>query len=276
MKQGVLKGIELGNAYRSGSPVVSCAIATKPTSRGEYVDRVSTAYALVYVLAGTGVFTDWNGVRYEVDAGCAIQMPAGRRHSVVQTPDGKWTEAWLTLDGRFGQTLIDLGSINESLPLLRPGLDRAILERFDRLRSDLRDTPDRDLPRTLVAAHELLVVIHLADRRRATVDPQTAMIEQACSELGRNLHEKLDVAEMAAGMDVSYERFRKIFRQRTGQSPGEYRIRRRIEQAQVMITQHRLSNKEIAYALGYADPFTFSKQFKQRVGVSPAAFRERG
>ncbi|CAN5482888.1 AraC family transcriptional regulator [soil metagenome] len=275
MKQDVLKGIELGTVYRSASPVLSCAFAAKPTSRGEYVDRVSSAYALVYVLAGTGVFTDWNGVSYDVDVGCAIQMPAGRRHSVVQTPDGKWLEAWLTLDGRFGKTLIDLGTINESQPLLRPGLDRAIIERFERLRTDLHDTPDRDLPRTLASAHELLATIHLADRRRATVDPQTEMIEHACSELGRNLHEKLDIKTMAAGLDVSYERFRKIFRQRTGQSPGEYRIRRRIEQAQVMITQQRLSNKEIAYALGYADPFTFSKQFKQVVGVSPAAFRAR-
>jgi AraC-like DNA-binding protein len=75
-------------------------------------------------------------------------------------------------------------------------------------------------------------------------------------------------------MGLSYERFRKIFRQRQGLSPGDYRIRRRIDQAKALITQHRLSNKEIAYALGYADPFTFSKQFKQVVGMSPAVFRK--
>jgi len=101
------------------------------------------------------------------------------------------------------------------------------------------------------------------------------MIERVAALLMRDLEERLDIEQIAAGLDVSYERFRKLFRQRMGVSPGEYRIRRRIDQARSMLIQQRLSNKEIAYALGYADPFTFSKQFKRFVGMSPTVFRKR-
>jgi len=99
------------------------------------------------------------------------------------------------------------------------------------------------------------------------------VIESACVALSRDLDKRLDTATLAASYGLSYERFRKIFRERTGISPGEYRIRRRIDRARVLIAQDRLSNKEVAYQLGYADPFTFSKQFKQVVGVSPELFR---
>lgn len=247
----------------------------KPNLRGSYVNRVLEKFALVYVLDGSGTFTDWNGQSHAVSAGAVIQMPPGRKHSVVHKADGRWLEAWITLSSRFAQALIDLGSINEEQPVLWPGVDTSLIAQFDDIRTQLRELPDRDLPDALVSAHQLLAAIHRADRRRGSIDPQTEMIERSTALLGRDLNERLDIGRIAAGLELSYERFRKLFRQRMGVSPGEYRIRRRIDQARSMLIQQRLSNKEIAYALGYADPFTFSKQFKRFVGMSPTAFRKR-
>ena len=45
------------------------------------------------------------------------------------------------------------------------------------------------------------------------------------------------------------------------------------DRAQALIWQHRLSNKQIAYELGYPDPFTFSKQFHQVTGRWPEEYR---
>ena len=88
MNAGLLKGIELGTVYRSASAVENCAIMRKPNWRGAYTDRVLRTYVLIYVLDGTGVFTDWYGVEHRVGAGAAMQLPAGRKHSVVHDPDG--------------------------------------------------------------------------------------------------------------------------------------------------------------------------------------------
>jgi AraC family transcriptional regulator, arabinose operon regulatory protein len=270
----MISGIELGTVTRSASAVQNCAFARKATARGGYADRVLQGYVVVYVLDGTGAFVDWNGVVHRVEAGCALQMPPGRRHSVEHNPDGRWLEAWITLDGSFARALMAVGAIDETRPVLRPGIDRSLIEQFDRIRTDLHDALDRDLPATLAAVHALIVALHAADRRRESPDPTATLVERACAALGRDLSRRIDLHAIAAELELSYERFRKIFRQRQGISPGEYRIRRRIDQARALITQHRLSNKEIAYALGYADPFTFSKQFKQVVGMSPAVFRK--
>jgi AraC family transcriptional regulator of arabinose operon len=270
----MVSGIELGTVTRHASAVQNCAFARKPTARGGYVNRVMQTYVVVYVLDGRGRFVDWNGVEHTVDAGCALQMPPGRKHSVEHDPDGRWLEAWITLDGAFARALIAAGTIDETRPVLRPGVDRSIIEQFERIRTELHDALDRDLPATLAAAHGLIVALHAADRRRESPDPAATVVERACAALGRDLARRIDLRSIAAELELSYERFRKIFRQRQGVSPGDYRIRRRIDQARALITQHRLSNKEIAYALGYADPFTFSKQFKQVVGMSPAVFRK--
>lgn len=248
-------------------------IIMKPTVEGGYRDRLMADYVAVYVLRGKGVYVDEAGVATRVDAGCFIQMPAGRKHTVEHDPDGQWAECWLTLDGRFCDELARLGAIDLSRRVLRPGVDLELVDRFERLLHDLNHAPDAALGGTLSRAHELLAYAFDADARRRAPHPHAAMVDTACATLGRDFDQRPDVAALAASLGLSYERFRKVFRDRVGVSPGEYRIRRRIDRARVLIAQERMSNKEVAYALGYPDPFAFSKQFKQVVGVSPEVFR---
>jgi AraC family transcriptional regulator of arabinose operon len=248
-------------------------IVTKPTAEGGYRDRVLTDYVAVYVIRGAGTYSDEAGQATRVDAGCFIQLPANRAHSVEQDPDGQWAECWITLDGQFCEELARLGAIDLSRRVLRPGVDLELIERFERLLHDLSHAPDAALAGTLSRAHELLAYAHDADARRRAPHPHTSVVESACTALGRDFDRRIDVAALAASLGLSYERFRKVFRDRVGVSPGEYRIRRRIDRARVLIAQERMSNKQLAYALGYPDPFAFSKQFKQVVGVSPEVFR---
>jgi AraC-like DNA-binding protein len=254
--------------------VRSCAFLRKPTAASAYRDRVMSDYVAVYVLRGSGTFTPFGGQATPVAAGCFLQMPANRPHSVVQAGDGQWAECWITIDGRFCDQLARLGTIDLARPVLRPGVDLELIERFERIVHDLSHEADSAVAQTLGRAHDLLIYAHNADRRRHAPHPHAAIIEAACAALGRDLGRRVDAATLAERHGLSYERFRKIFRARVGISPGEYRIRRRIDRARVLIAQERLSNKQVAYQLGYADPFTFSKQFKQVVGVSPAMFRK--
>jgi AraC family transcriptional regulator of arabinose operon len=253
--------------------VHGCGFVVKPTSVGSYLQRRMVDYVAVYVVRGSGTFVDSTGVATRVDAGDFIQMPAGLPHSVVQDPNGQWAECWLTLDGRFCEELGRLGSIDLSRQVIRPGVDMELIERFERILADLTHAPDTALAHTLARAHDLLSYAHELDHRRRAPHPHADMIDSACAALGRDLAKRLDVAALAAAQGLSYERFRKVFRARVGVSPGEYRIRRRIDRARVLIAQERMTNAQAAYALGYPDPFSFSKQFKQVVGVSPNTFR---
>lgn len=260
--------------YRTHSAGVSgCGFMLKPDASQAYRQRVMGQCVAVYVLRGAGWFEDWTGRRERVGAGCFIEMPAGRQHGVIQDGDGRWVEVFVVFHAGFGAVLEELGVIDAARPVLRPGVDRSLIDRFEQILRMLREGPDHELPQALARVHDLLVAAQTLDRLAREPDPHVALVEKACQLLSGDLHRRLSLPRIASSFDLSYERFRKVFRQRTGLSPGGYRIRRRIDHARTLLVQGRLSVKEVAYALGYKDPFTFSKQFKQIVGMSPERFR---
>ncbi|MDD3119522.1 MAG: AraC family transcriptional regulator, partial [Victivallales bacterium] len=98
----------------------------------------------------------------------------------------------------------------------------------------------------------------------------------ACERLGQHLDRRFDLAEFCRRQGWGYESFRKKFKAELGISPGQYRIRRRIDAAGEMLNRHDLSIREIAFRLGYRSPYEFSSQFKDCTGLSPLQFRNGG
>ncbi len=255
------------------APVRSCGFMLKPTAAGGYQHRVMDEFIAVYVMRGGGTFTDWEARMRRVGAGDLVLLPAGKRHGVQQDADGNWAEAYITMDGRFGSDLQRLGVVDSRTHVLHPGVNLALVQQFERIHQDLSTLPDYALPSVLVLAHELLNMASGLHRKAAIPDQQQRVIEQACVVLSQGLEKDLDMSQLADEFGLSYERFRKLFRQRVGVAPGDYRIRRRIDRARALIWQHRMSNKQVAYELGYPDPFTFSKQFRKVTGNWPDEYR---
>ncbi len=246
----------------------------KPT-RGGYTTKRDATFVGVYVLRGNGQFTDGDGHTHDVCAGAFCQHHMRQTYTLKPNYDGQWAEAFMLADGALYEALVNIGSIDADRPVLQPGVDAALVERFERVITDLQQLPDSDLPLIAVRMHEILAHIHRLDRKRKSGPPHTRLIDAACEALAEDFEQRIPLPQLAEELGIGYERFRKVFTEQLGMSPGEYRIRRRIDRARELIVQDGLSNKELAYALGYPDPFTFSKQFRRVVGESPAAFRKR-
>jgi len=248
---------------------------TKTNAAGNYVDRPSDELILVYPIRGTGRFIDGRGREHRVAAGDALLHLPDQTHSLLVDPDGRWIEYWLVADVSFAQSMLALRVIDEARPIVRAGVQPTLIDRFERIAHDLRAMHDDDVDRIAVQYHELLVELNHLERGGGSDSSDRAMVQRACRRLAEDFDRRIALPELAGALNVSYERFRKVFREHVGLSPGEYRIRRRIDRARELIVQQRLSNKQIARQLGYADPFAFSKQFKQVVGQPPAAFRKQ-
>ena len=72
---------------------------------------------------------------------------------------------------------------------------------------------------------------------------------------------------------VSESSFYTCFKEWSGESPKEYKNRIRINAARSMLENSDLQISEIAFRVGFDDPYYFSRLFKKAVGVSPRAFR---
>jgi len=63
------------------------------------------------------------------------------------------------------------------------------------------------------------------------------------------------------------------FRAATGLRPHEFVLRRRIERAQSLLLQSRLTSLDIALSTGFRSQAHFTTVFKRLVGETPARWR---
>lgn len=81
------------------------------------------------------------------------------------------------------------------------------------------------------------------------------------------------VRELSKQLHYTPDHFTRIFRAVCGESPREFLIRTRIEEAKHLISMSSYSIGRIADLLGYSDIYHFSKQFKEKTGIPPSRFR---
>lgn len=82
------------------------------------------------------------------------------------------------------------------------------------------------------------------------------------------------VADMAKLMGMSPAHFSRVFHQVSGQSAKDFLLGCRMSRARHLLAETDLSVSQVADQLEYADVYFFSRQFKQKTGISPSVYRD--
>ena len=99
-------------------------------------------------------------------------------------------------------------------------------------------------------------------------------IAQCIAYMLEHLDQPLQVAMLAERACVSPSHFFVLFKRRTGCPPIDYFIRLRMQRARELLKAGSLHVKEVAAALGYDDPFYFSRMFKSVNRIAPVEYRK--
>jgi AraC family transcriptional regulator, arabinose operon regulatory protein len=83
----------------------------------------------------------------------------------------------------------------------------------------------------------------------------------------------LNLGSLAEAVNLSVSRVVHLFTAETGVPPGRYLRDLRLERARQLLTDTRLSVKQVMAAVGYNDASHFSRDFKRNYGVSPRGYR---
>jgi len=256
-----------------GSIVETGELASSPGVSFQNM-RILGNYALVFLTSGGG--------RYQLEGqppkGCCegdllVVFPE-IAHAYGPPPGGDWAEMYVVFEGPVFDLWRRHGVLSVSQPILRPKPSALHLKRFRAiLESSEGVHPVAQLARVCALQSFLAEVL-------ASISPEEevsglhrwpawliasldSMESDPCITLG----------ELAQAAGISYESFRKKFRDQTGQSPAQYRAALTFARARKLIYEERLSNQELADRLGFCDEFHFSKRFKQMTGQTPADFR---
>lgn len=84
--------------------------------------------------------------------------------------------------------------------------------------------------------------------------------------------ENIDLDSLIADYGISSSYFRLLFKRKMKNSPSNYLISLRMEQAKKLLATGKYNVSEVSYMVGYNDVYYFSRLFKKKIGVSPKQF----
>ena len=87
--------------------------------------------------------------------------------------------------------------------------------------------------------------------------------------------EIINLHELAGNLYISPDYLRHIFKQRIGESPLNYLIRKRLDSACELLNITDLPVGKIAHRVGLDNAYYFSRIFHKRIGYSPSEYRQR-
>lgn len=122
--------------------------------------------------------------------------------------------------------------------------------------------------------YQILALVCQKQKNRQ-VSGKYRFIREGIELMETNSH--MTLSEIARVCGVSEGYFRKLFREYSGENPGEYRQKKRIEKAKQLLLLDTYSIGQIAEELSFSDIYHFSKTFKRFTGTSPLKYlRQNG
>ena len=102
-----------------------------------------------------------------------------------------------------------------------------------------------------------------------------ALLRRVKDRIDREYAQPLDVAALAAGVNMSSGHLSREFRAAYGEPPYGYLMTRRIERAMALLRRGDTSVTEVCMAVGCTSLGSFSSKFTELVGVPPSVYREQ-
>ena len=233
-------------------------------------------FQIVYIAGGKGVYEGEGMDPAGIETGTIMLHFPNTWHRYKPTLETGWEEFWVGFDGVFAEYLMRQECFDPRKPLIKIGFNAEFLNVFLRLIDTVKyeGVAFRQIASCLVV--QLLGLVYSS----ALMGGKTSLRQEQVAHAVRfKIHESwdrnLDFEAMALEQNVSYEWFRKIFKQVVGTSPGQYLLNLKIEKSGQLLLETSLTVGEIAGRAGFESEFYFSRIFKKKTGFSPGEYRKR-
>ena len=273
MKKSPPKSLDFRNALNTPLGQITMAGFSMRQTVGMSGWRTFGQYAVVYIQEGAGDYEDAKGLRRSLGPGDLVIVYPDLKHRYNPVPGTEWVASYLCFQGAVFDLWRAQGLLDSRQPLhhLEPVAEWS--RRFEGVLSAPRQAGYAPPLHDLCRLQQLLADIVTGAGRATAYADDLRWVSRACSLIEAELGGPPDWAAVAHPLGLAEEGFRKRFTRLAGQPPARYRMSRLIDRACELMQAGRMTDAQIADALGFCDAHYFSRRFKEITGKSARAFR---
>lgn len=238
-----------------------------------YGPKIRSYHLIHFVLYGKGEL-HINEHIFQLSAGDAFLIPAGKVSYYEASQDDPWCYAWISFLGINSQMyLYQLITSTDDIYVMH-GLDTSkYKERIFEIIA-LQDSSTSSYFQANGVLFQIMAMLFDDTDFQENRWGKISVVDEIKYYLDINYAEKIKLQEVAKNFGVHPNYLTRIFHEKYNVSPKQYLMDLKLKKARRLLTTTELSVSIIANSLGFDDQLAFSKTFKKEVHVSPSEYRK--
>jgi AraC-like DNA-binding protein len=226
---------------------------------------------LHYCVNGKGIFQDKS-----FEKGYVYVTVPGELEIISADAEDPYETYWITFKGSAAQDMLKLCGIPLKCSVFPFDKTDKCAEILRNVLYNSSDDSNISEACSLLSAFYSIMSLHM-ESLRVSVTNNRNTAKDVANFLSKNYQSDIKIDSIADMFNYSRNHLYALFKKEYGVSPKEYLLNLRIEKAKQFLTDESIdfSIKEISYAVGFHDPFYFSKLFSNRVGISPLQYQKK-
>lgn len=216
----------------------------------------------------------WQGHELTLKQQETCFLPAGNRDAALQI-DESVRCVWIALEGPLAPMVVRKMGALLHMPLKQGALPSQMYLAKQIVQVIVRHTDTSDA--TYQLQHLMYGMLASHWGQPVAMDAMLSHeIAKVVDTLRANQYkDNFSLAEMAVISRMPMETFRKRFVSEVGMPPLSYVLHCKMERAKELLREEGHTVRQAGIEVGMQDPYHFSKQFKNIVGISPSAFMKQ-
>jgi len=238
------------------------------------IERDGFRYPTIeFVAAGKGRLTI-HGTRYELRPGMVFHYGPRTPHLIETDPDHPLLKNFVSFTGHELTEMLKHSVFRRGIPLYasRPFRIRSIFENL--ISTGNVQSRNRDALCVLLLRQLILVADDTAMDAATAASPAWQTYLRCRQHIERNFLEIPTVNDAAQACFVDQAYLARLFKRFADESPLQLLNRVKMNKAAELLGNRNMLVKEVAEAVGFSDPYHFSRVFKRVYGIPPETFSQ--
>ena len=253
-----------------------CSIGFYPKAKDHYTYRKKglAENFLFYCVDGHGWYKIGDQ-RYEVGPNEFFILPQNQEHAYGSDAEHPWSIYWVHFGGNALAEFNNMQVVEKHWKPARITGNDEIVALFKRMFKTLQlgYSTDNLLFANMCLNHFLTLFLYSSRHADAMDTAKLDCVDNAILYMRERINENISLVDLSKHYNYSVSRFSNLFKRKTGYAPIDYFLQMKMQKACQQLDFSNQSIKEIAFGMGFDDPYYFSKRFRTIIGVSPKKYR---